>query len=49
MKITWIGHATSLIEIGSNRFLTDPNFSDLILFFIQDVIIFFYDISAVEA
>lgn len=26
MRITYIGHATLLIEIGGRRFLTDPNF-----------------------
>ena len=26
MRITYIGHATLLIEIGGKRFLTDPNF-----------------------
>lgn len=26
MRITYIGHATLLIEIGAKRFLTDPNF-----------------------
>ena len=26
MRITYIGHATLLIELGGKRFLTDPNF-----------------------
>ena len=26
MKITYIGHATLLLEIGGARILTDPNF-----------------------
>ena len=26
MKITYVGHATLLLEIGGRRFLTDPNF-----------------------
>ena len=28
MRVTYIGHATLLIEIGSSRLLTDPNFDD---------------------
>jgi len=28
MRITYIGHATLLIELGDRRFLTDPNFDD---------------------
>jgi L-ascorbate metabolism protein UlaG (beta-lactamase superfamily) len=28
MRITYIGHATLLIEFGERRFLTDPNFDD---------------------
>ncbi len=28
MRITYIGHATLLIEVGERRFLTDPNFDD---------------------
>jgi L-ascorbate metabolism protein UlaG (beta-lactamase superfamily) len=28
VKITYIGHATLLIEIGAARILTDPNFED---------------------
>jgi L-ascorbate metabolism protein UlaG (beta-lactamase superfamily) len=28
MKITYIGHATLLIELGGKRILTDPNFED---------------------
>lgn len=28
MRVTYIGHATLLIEIGTQRFLTDPNFDD---------------------
>jgi L-ascorbate metabolism protein UlaG (beta-lactamase superfamily) len=28
MRVTYIGHATLLIEIGGRRFLTDPNFDD---------------------
>src|SRR5436853_5382645 len=26
MRVTYIGHATLLIEIGGKKFLTDPNF-----------------------
>src|SRR5256885_9569521 len=26
MKVTYIGHATLLLELGGARFLTDPNF-----------------------
>ena len=26
MRVTYIGHATLLIDIGSQRLLTDPNF-----------------------
>lgn len=29
-KITWIGHATLLIQLGNLNFLTDPNFSSRI-------------------
>src|SRR5215203_6534481 len=28
MRVTYIGHATLLIEIGSQRLLTDPNFDE---------------------
>ena len=28
MRITYIGHATLLIEIGGARMLTDPNFEN---------------------
>src|SRR6185436_881528 len=28
MRVTYIGHATLLIEIGGQRLLTDPNFDD---------------------
>jgi len=28
MRVTYIGHATLLVEIGSQRLLTDPNFDD---------------------
>ena len=28
MRVTYIGHATLLIEIGKQRLLTDPNFDD---------------------
>ena len=28
MRVTYIGHATLLIEIGQQRLLTDPNFDD---------------------
>src|SRR3954469_7444537 len=28
MRITYIGHATLLIQIGETRLLTDPNFDD---------------------
>jgi L-ascorbate metabolism protein UlaG (beta-lactamase superfamily) len=28
MRVTYIGHATLLIELGERRFLTDPNFDD---------------------
>ena len=28
MQITYIGHATLLIEIGGARLLTDPNFEE---------------------
>lgn len=28
MRVTYIGHATLLIEIGTRRILTDPNFDD---------------------
>ena len=28
MRVTYIGHATLLIEMGSRRILTDPNFDD---------------------
>lgn len=28
MRVTYIGHATLLIEIGGRRFITDPNFDD---------------------
>ena len=28
MRVTYIGHATLLIEIGTQRLLTDPNFDD---------------------
>jgi len=28
MRVTYIGHATLLIEIGNQRLLTDPNFDD---------------------
>src|SRR6476659_10065196 len=28
MRVTYIGHATLLIEIGGQCFLTDPNFDD---------------------
>lgn len=28
MRVTYIGHATLLIEIGGRRFLTDPNFDE---------------------
>jgi len=30
LKITFIGHATSLIQLGERSFLTDPNFSNKI-------------------
>jgi L-ascorbate metabolism protein UlaG (beta-lactamase superfamily) len=30
LKITFIGHATVLIQLGSSHFLTDPNFSNKI-------------------
>ena len=26
LRVTYIGHATLLIEVGGKRFLTDPNF-----------------------
>src|SRR6266850_1911376 len=26
--VTWIGHATALVQIGTLRFLTDPHFSE---------------------
>src|SRR4051812_9615202 len=28
MRVTYIGHATLLVEIGKRRLLTDPNFDD---------------------
>jgi L-ascorbate metabolism protein UlaG (beta-lactamase superfamily) len=28
MRVTYIGHATLLINVGSQRLLTDPNFDD---------------------
>lgn len=33
LKVTYIGHGTTLIESGGQCFLTDPNFSDRILTF----------------
>src|SRR5262245_8292596 len=32
LQITTIGHATALIQMGEQSFLTDPNFSNRILF-----------------
>lgn len=33
LQIIWIGHATVLIKAGEQAFLTDPNFSNKILYF----------------
>jgi len=37
MRVTYIGHATLLIEIGSQRFLTDPNFDNTLGWFLPRV------------
>jgi L-ascorbate metabolism protein UlaG (beta-lactamase superfamily) len=37
MQITYIGHATLLIEIGGRRILTDPNFEDSLAGFLPRV------------
>ena len=37
MQITYIGHATLLIEIGGARILTDPNFEDKLGVFLDRV------------
>ena len=28
LRVTWLGHSTSLLEIGHTRVLTDPNWSE---------------------
>lgn len=37
MRITYVGHATMLLEIGGTRMLTDPNFDDRLGFFLRRV------------
>ena len=37
MKITYIGHATLLIEMAGARVLTDPNFEDTLGGFLKRV------------
>lgn len=37
MRVTYIGHATLLIEIGTRRLLTDPNFDDTLGRFLSRV------------